>query len=123
MDTKILGRWGETLAARYMRDHGYKITGMGYHTRFGEIDIIAEDRKYIVFVEVKLRKNDRYGRAGEFVSRAKREKIITTAGIWLQNNETNKQPRFDVVEIYAPMGIGTVCPEINHIKNAFGDDL
>lgn len=118
-DKKLLGRWGEEKAAEYLRRHGYKVTAMGYHTRMGEIDIIAEKRKFIVFVEVKLRKTDRYGTAGEFVNNDKQRKLIMTALCWLQENKTDMQPRFDVIEIYAPDGIATRSLKINHIKNAF----
>lgn len=118
-DRKLTGRWGEELAAEYLRKHGYKITAMGYHTRMGEIDIIAEKRKYLVFVEVKLRKTDKFGTAGEFVNAEKQRKLQLTALAWIQENPTEKQPRFDVIEIYAPHGMATVSPYLNHIKNAF----
>ena len=119
MDKRELGRFGEEQAAKYLRRHGYRIVEMNYSCRFGEIDIIAETLRYIVFAEVKLRKNDLYGEAKEFVTRAKQERIITTASIYLEQNETVKQPRFDVIEVYAPDGAnGRV--RINHIENAFG---
>ena len=53
---KLTGAWGEALAAEYLRKKHYKIVAAGYHSRFGEIDLIVSDRKYLVFVEVKLRK-------------------------------------------------------------------
>ena len=120
MNTKLIGRWGEATASRYLKTHGYKITAMGYSTRFGEIDIIAENRKFIVFVEVKLRKNDKFGSAMEYVGSEKQRKIISAAQMYLVSNITEKQPRFDVIEVYAPQGIHTENPEINHIENAFG---
>ena len=57
------GAWGEDCAAAYLRRHGYRILARNYSCRFGEIDIIAADRHYVVFVEVKLRASDRFGRA------------------------------------------------------------
>ena len=93
---------------------------MGYNTRFGEIDIVAENRKYVVFVEVKLRKNDKFGSAMEFVGREKQRRIIASAQLYLASNPTTKQPRFDVIEVYAPDGTDTKNPFINHIENAFG---
>jgi len=119
LDTKLLGRWGEARAADYLRGKGYKIIGLNYTTRFGEIDIIAEWRNVVAFVEVKLRRNDRFAAAREYVDAAKQAKIVTTAGLWLVQNQTEKQPRFDVIEVYAPQGIATVAPKINHIPNAF----
>ena len=117
--TKLQGRWGEEKAAEYLRKKGYKITAMSYRTRMGEIDIIAENRKYLVFVEVKLRKSDSYAKAMEYVDRNKQRRLTMTALQWLQQNPTQLQPRFDVIEIYAPEGMETRSPKINHIKNAF----
>ena len=118
MDKKLLGRWGEEQAARYLQKKKFRIVGMNYTCRFGEIDIIAENRDYVLFVEVKLRKSDRFAAAREFVNTAKQERLITTAQLWLAANPVKKQPRFDVVEIYAPHGSeGEI--RINHIENAF----
>jgi len=119
---KLLGKWGETLAAELLRKKGFKIVGMGYHSRFGEIDVIAEDKRYIVFCEVKLRKNANFAQGREFVDRRKQDKIISTARIWLSSSGCEKQPRFDVVEIYASDGLSTNKPEMIHIEDAFGED-
>ncbi len=62
MDTKLRGSWGEALAMAYLRRKDYEPVGMGYRTRYGEIDVIVKDGAYIAFVEVKVRKNDRYAR-------------------------------------------------------------
>lgn len=124
MNTKLVGRWGESTAAGFLKKKGYNIIGMGYATRFGEIDIIAENSDYIVFAEVKLRKNDNFGAAKEFVNRSKQEKILITASMWLnENQDVTKQPRFDVIEVYAPFGVNTEKPVINHIENAFGGEF
>ena len=91
---------------------------MNYSCRFGEIDVIAEDRKFLVFVEVKLRKNADFAQAREFVTAAKQQRVMTAAQLWLSLNPTEKQPRFDVIEVYAPNGeSGEIT--INHIENAF----
>ncbi len=119
MNSTLLGAWGEKLAAKYYRRKGYKCIAAGYCSRFGEIDIILENRDYVVFSEVKLRKNDSFALGREFVDCKKQDKIKKTAMIWLSENECEKQPRFDVVEIYAPEGIKTKKPEINLIENAF----
>ena len=60
MASDLLGRWGEGVAAEYLRRKRYTITAANYRCRFGEIDLIAENRKYLIFVEVKLRKNARF---------------------------------------------------------------
>ena len=116
---KALGDWGEEQAARYLMLRGYRILERNYHSRYGEIDIIAARGGFVVFVEVKLRKSDRYGAAAEAVTAAKQEKVRTTAILWLQARECRQQPRFDVMEIYAPEGEQTRRPVINHIENAF----
>ena len=115
---KLIGRWGEERAARFLETRGYKITGMNYSCRFGEIDVIAENRKYLSFVEVKLRKSADFAAAREFVTAAKQERLRAAAELYLVSNPTKKQPRFDVIEIYAPRGSeGEIS--INHIENAF----
>lgn len=118
-ESRLLGQWGEALAANYLRDRGYRILAANWRCRFGELDLIAADRRFLCFVEVKLRRNAAYGRAGEFVDRRKREKLYTAAKLYLAQNPTDLQPRFDVVEIYAPQGMGTAHPGIQHLENAF----
>lgn len=118
MATSTLGKWGEGLAAEYLRKKRYDIIAANFHTRFGEIDLIAANKKTVVFVEVKLRKSEAYGRASEFVDSEKQRKIITSAKLWLMQNETKLQPRFDIIEIYAPNGVGKSYT-LNHIENAF----
>ncbi len=122
MNRRLLGQWGEEQAANYLRRKRFSITALNYTTRFGEIDVIAEKGKFVVFVEVKLRKSDEFARAAEFVDANKRRRLISAASMWLAENDTGKQPRFDVIEIYAPEGTDTAKPVINHIVNAFGDD-
>ena len=119
MDKRLLGRWGENLAAEYLRRKGYNIVGMGYRTRQGEIDVIAENKDYVVFVEVKLRKSSEFAEAREFVTYSKQKKLILAANSWIAKSETLKQPRFDVIEVYAPEGTETRTPQLNHIENAF----
>ena len=115
----LAGAWGEAKAAEYLRGKRYTLVAQGYRSRYGEIDLIVQNRKYLVFVEVKLRKDSRFARAMEFVDGRKQERIKTTAAMYLSRNPTNLQPRFDVIEIYAPDGIDTVRPEINHMEDAF----
>ena len=117
--SKLSGAWGEALAAEYLRKKHYKIVAVGYHCRFGEIDLIVQDRKYLVFVEVKLRKSSDFARAIEYVDRNKQDKIRITASMYLSQNPTKLQPRFDIVEIYAPEGTETQNPQIRHMEDAF----
>ncbi len=115
----LTGAWGEALAAEYLRKKRYEIVACGYRCRFGEIDIIAKNRKYLAIVEVKLRKNADFAQAREFVDERKQNRIRTTAEIYLSQHPTELQPRFDVIEIYAPDGMNTAKPEIHHLEDAF----
>ena len=113
---KEIGSWGEQQAARYLRRKGYRILARNFSCRFGEIDLIAADRAYLVFVEVKVRKTADYGAAREFVTLGKQRRMIRTAEYYLAVRPTTLQPRFDVVEIYGSEG---AVRELNHIENAF----
>ena len=117
-ETQSLGRFGEEQAARYLRRRFYAILERNYRCRFGEIDLIAKKGGYLVFVEVKLRKDASHGAAREFVDERKQRKVIAAAEHYLSQHETALQPRFDVIEVYAPKGEhGPV--EIAQIENAF----
>ena len=120
MNPRKRGEWGEEVALGYLKTKGFIISATGFRSRFGEIDIIVKSNDYLVFVEVKTRKNAKFAYAREFVSRDKQRKLITTAKYWLLKHPTRLQPRFDVIEIYAEQGEQTISPEINHIENAFG---
>ena len=113
------GAWGEELAARYLKRHGWRLLERNYACRYGEIDLIASRRGILAFVEVKTRKNALHGEAREYVTPAKQQRILSTASLYLSEHETDLQPRFDVIEIYAPDGPETRRPEIHHIENAF----
>lgn len=117
--SKITGSWGEALAAEYLRKKHYRLVAAGYRSRFGEIDLIVKDRKNIVFVEVKLRKSADFATARSYVDRRKQDRIRITAASFLSRNPTELQPRFDVIEIYAPQGVQTEHPEITHLEEAF----
>ena len=113
------GAWGEALAAEYLRKMRYRVVAAGYRSRFGEIDLIVQNKRYLVFVEVKLRKSDEFAAAREYVDRSKQNKLRVTASIYLSQNPTHLQPRFDVIEIYAPEGHLTKEPNIIHLEDAF----
>lgn len=118
-DRKLLGRWGETVVAEDLRRKGCRVIAAGWHCRFGEIDLIAEDRKFLRIVEVKLRKNADFAQAREAVDARKQGKLRMAAELYLAENPTTLQPRFDVAEVYAPEGTSTVRPKIIYIENAF----
>lgn len=115
----MLGAWGEKLAADWIRRQGGRVIAANWRCRFGEIDLICQECGYLCFVEVKLRKSANYGGAGEFVDFRKQNKLRTTAQFYLSKHPTALQPRFDVIEIYAPYGMETKFPKLSRIENAF----
>ena len=115
----LLGRWGEAEVARDLRKKGWTILASGYRCRFGEIDLIAANRSYLAFVEVKMRKDDAFAPARAAVTASKQRKLRATAEQYLQEHPTPLQPRFDVAEVYAPRGAATAQPIITYIENAF----
>ena len=117
--SKILGAWGESVAAEYLLRKRYKLVAANYSCRYGEVDLIVANRKYLVFVEVKLRKSAFFAQAREFVDYHKQNRIRTTAELYLSEHPTSLQPRFDVIEIYAPDGMNTINPTIHHLEGAF----
>ena len=118
-DRTALGLWGEEQAARHLKWRGYRILETRYRCREGEIDLVAQRGNFLCFVEVKLRKDNVMAEAREFVTPAKQRKVRTAAMYYLMEHPTQKQPRFDVVEVYAPQGQETRRPVIRHWPNAF----
>ncbi len=95
---------------------GYKIICNNFRCMQGEIDIIAKDKKYLVFIEVKTRTNQKYGEPRDAVDENKRKHIINTIKYYLYKNDLeNAYIRIDIIEIY----IKKEKTYINHIKNAF----
>lgn len=117
--SKELGAWGEEKAARFMIRQGYTLVMRNFRSRYGEIDLIMENEECLVFVEVRLRKSTRFGTPEETVDARKQEKLRLTAEYYLQNYPTTKQPRFDVVALYAKDGMETKPLPVRHIENAF----
>ena len=116
---RTLGQWGEEQVAEKLRREGWTIAARNFCCRMGELDIVAENGTFLIFVEVKLRKDDRFGSACEAVTPAKQRKLQTTAQLYLIDHPTTLQPRFDVAEVYAPQGVRTQAPDIYYIENAF----
>lgn len=109
---------GEDLAVQFLEGKQYRILERNYRVKTGEIDIIAEFKKTIVFVEVKTRRTTSYGFPAEAVTYAKQQKIIHTAAWFLnQNRYETRACRFDVVEVILSANSAACC---NHIENAFG---
>ena len=126
MTTKEIGDIGERAAARFLKKNKYKIKGRNLHFSHNEIDIVAEDKSYIVFVEVKTRSIDLSdsGYVAEPPSKAvtknKQAHLIDAARAYLKNEKSlKKQPRMDVIEILIDKETQKVL-NINHIINAYG---
>jgi putative endonuclease len=115
----IRGAAGEVLAAQYLRKKGYTILAANYRCRFGEIDIIAADKKYIAFVEVKLRGKAAIYTPEEAVTAAKQQKIIKTAQLYLQTHFSDLQPRFDVIAITTDKQDPMKVLALQHLVAAF----
>lgn len=118
-EARLLGKWGEQMVADYLQQRGWRLRETNYRCRLGEIDLIAENRSYLIFVEVKLRKNDRFGYAREAVNHKKQKNLRAAAELYLNEQATELQPRFDVAEVYAPQGMYTKNPHISYLENAF----
>ena len=110
------GKSSENLAVWYLKKNGYKILEQNYRTQLGEIDIIAKEKKTIVFVEVKSRKSIRYGNPKWAVTLKKQHKISMVALQYLKSiRQTDARARFDVVAIISNRD----QPQIEIVKNAF----
>ena len=116
--TQNIGEMGEEYAVKFLNKKKYKILERNYRKRYGEIDIIAENKNYIVFVEVKTRHTDSMTSASDAVNRQKQLKIIKTASLYLAENETEKFCRFDVCEVYVNAANLNLV-DINYIEAAF----
>ncbi len=116
-DRQSLGKAGEDLACRELERRGYAVLARRYRTRFGEIDIVADDHGVVVFVEVKARTSKRYGAAAEAVSFQKRRRIGAMALDYLAwTGGLDRRCRFDVVAID---GFGGANVTTRVIQDAF----
>lgn len=124
----FLGKFGENVAADFLEKEGYSI--IERNKRFGkhELDIIVEDKNFLVFVEVKTRsclypESSSYGNPGRAVTYKKRTDTVRAAYDYLKANPTEKQPRMDVIEVFLHEARDSATPpqilNINHIRNAF----
>ncbi len=116
-DKKTLGEIGEEVAANFLRRKGVAIRARNFRVKNGEIDIIGDEEGTLLFVEVKTRTGEYYGRAAGAVNFRKQQKIIAAAQIYLQRENLGHCPcRFDVIEVY-PERDGTF--RVVHLPAAF----
>ena len=120
MNIGVTGKNGEDVVAAFLRKKGLSVIKRNYQCRFGEIDIIAETEEYIIFVEVKTRKQNSMVSAAESVDYHKQQRIMLTAEDYISKTLCEKQPRFDVAEVTTfKTDKGEKKYAINYIKNAF----
>ncbi len=114
--TRKIGSDAETMAMAYLEKKGLALLTRNYHCRRGEIDLIMRDGNFLVFIEVRYRKNNLYGSAAESVTRQKQHRLLTTASYYLQNEKYNADSacRFDVISISGQHNL-----QIDWIKDAF----
>ena len=106
------GKLGEDIALEFLTKKGYNLIERNYHSRFGEIDIIAQKDNSLIFVEVKARTNQKYGLPAQSITQQKKKHIRKTIEYYLLCKKIrNVLIQIDVIEIYLEKG------EINHIKN------
>jgi putative endonuclease len=111
----ILGQKGEDIAAEYLLQKGYTILHRNMRIEKDEIDIIAQDKDFIVFVEVKTRSSLQHGSPTEQVNPQKEAKLIRAANRFLENHEMNVEARFDVISVI----LSPTKNEIRHVPDAF----
>ena len=116
-DKQSSGNFGEDIAAAHLTQHGYAIIARNFRTRLGEIDLIAQNERCLVFVEVKLRKVGARVSGAESITPAKQRKLHLAAETYLQCNPVNLFCRFDVIVIETAPG-GQVAA-IQWIEHAF----
>ena len=114
------GQEGEKGVANYLRNKGFSVIKRNYTCKYGEIDIIAQSKEYILFVEVKTRKEASLISGSEAVDAFKRARIIKTAEDFLSKTDCTLQPRFDVAEVTVfKKSDGRDGYKLHYIKNAF----
>ncbi len=114
--TAETGKAGENCVASWLEERGYEILERNFHSRFGEIDIIAKRGTYIAFVEVKTRAPNSLVSPLEAITPAKQRKLTATAMEYLRQNPSELQPRFDAAAVCSRGGILTVEA---YLENAF----
>lgn len=120
MNIGVIGKSGEDRVAAFLRKNGFSVIKRNYQCRFGEIDIIAQNSEYIIFVEVKTRSEDFIVSPAESVNSAKQKRIMLTAEDYISKTFCNLQPRFDVAEVIVrETEDKRLSFSLNYIENAF----
>lgn len=113
------GRKGEDYAAKLLEEKGYTVIERNFHSRYGEVDIIAEKENVLAFVEVKTRSSNSWGSAAGAVTASKQHKLIKAAQYFLMTHNTEHILRFDVVALTTAPGSGFRVIKCEHFEGAF----
>ncbi len=113
--TNSTGKSGESRASTHLIELGFTIREKNWRHGHDEIDIIAENEEFIIFAEVKTRKNNSYGRPEESVNKQKQKFMIRAANTYMIKTNSEKEARFDIVAITLDQG----AESVEHIENAF----
>lgn len=116
MRKELIGAYGEHLAAKYLRNDKYRIKAANFKTYTGEIDLIAEKKGVICFVEVKTRQIGGMTAPADAVDIHKQENLKSAASVYLSRWAKTSEYRFDIIEVFLE---NEELVKINHIKNAF----
>ena len=112
----ILGSQGEKLALKFLKKQGLRLHEKNYHCRYGEIDLIMWHDDYLVFIEVRYRKNEQYGGALESVTQSKQDKLRRSAQDYIIRTKNSASPcRFDILCLNGNIN----KPDYQWIQNAF----
>ena len=118
-DKAAKGKLGEDYTAGYLASSGYRILKRNYRKPCGEIDIIAENDDYIVFVEVKTRRYRSLVSGAEAVDSKKKGRIIATAECYFAEYGMELQPRYDIAEVIVSQGNAVRVIGFNYYEDAF----
>lgn len=123
--SKDIGDIGEKIASQYLKKKRFKIIKRNHHEGKNELDIVAKNKEFIVFAEVKTRCVEDASKiafevcAASSVDRDKQTRTVAAAKAYLSKSSERLQPRFDVIEVYLLKSDPRHLIEINHIENAF----
>ena len=122
-NTTEIGRAAELAARQYLETQGLVFLEQNYRCRYGEIDLIMQHDKALVFIEVRYRSNARFGSGSETINYQKQQKLIATASHYLQKHKqsANHHCRFDVISLSANKAKQIDATKIQWISNAFID--
>ena len=119
--SEFTGALGEVYASRYLRDRGYDIVCANYRTRLGEVDIVAQKKGVLAFIEVKTRTEGMIATPAESVGTHKQKRIAMAAAQFLKSERASVRSRFDVIEVYLDRDEN--LQKIRHIQNAFDSTI